>query len=414
MNGELRERCTKCDTPTWIGDRYCRRCGTERVSSEGTGGDAVHIIDLAGESDDRRAAAARRPVLSGRRGVAFVTAGIAALALIFFLVRTGGDGPDALADDGGEPTPSAIPTSIFNIDNPPERQAALDAFEARRERQWTLEKVFDAFAIDDSIVIHADDSSLWLRSDADGAVDPERTVPGVAFGTLGPVTSTPYRVGPDNRVTIERFDVDLDRWRAEPWSAPPSVAALAPFEAIATSDTHIATEAGGLVRIWQRSDGQQSAAVPGRLRPSTGDLFFIGGQAYDSDAELQPLSVTGMLRLAQAGIRVWDDRNGDGQVQEDETFVPNNDGAAPIRSVITTDWKALIDPSGWLVTRALQEPALPYNGDFVDIAPIANDSALLALSVDSLLVIRFDGSPPIEVPVEISDARALSLVPPAS
>ena len=153
--------------------------------------------------------------------------------------------------------------------------------------------------------------------------------------------------------------------------------------------------------------------MPGRLEASTGDLFFIDGRFYDSNAEEQYRATAGALTLP-APIRVWDDANGDGQVQETEMTNRDTSGSAPLRSVKAQGFTAVIDRSGWLTIRTLDEPILPYNGGFVDIAAIADGTALLALSVDTLLVLRFDGSPLIEVPMEIRDARALSLVVGAS
>lgn len=361
--------CARCASPHWIGDQFCRSCGTAALGT--ADGSSFHEIDLA---DDQAVQSPQRQVnLIALIGlVALLIAGIVGFNAL------SGDSDDSMpeADNGLDATP--LPNSGLP-DNPPEREAAQNAFETARERNdLTLAEVKSEFGIEgDVVVLDRTDTSRWA----------ELGQRGQPWSELGPAQITGYRIDPRTRAAVQRWEPAA----AGSWVST-DLTSVIPMNSLAMSPSHIATEAGARVRIRNRTTAEQSASLAGRLFPSTGNGFLV--QQCGPECRI--------VRLLADGTRA-------SEYLSAEAYAPSIDATARISPDATM--AAFVDDMAVIWDfEAGRSFAFGIDG-VVDLAWLPDSSGLVMLGPDSAWIQRFDGSR-AALPIEIDGGWAIGLTTP--
>lgn len=359
--------CVKCSTSLWIGDRFCRNCGTR--SDDGS---ELHEIDLSPEPNDQSLGPQRRLNLLGL--VLFVAVAIAALAGFNALAN---DTDDGESDDADQPetAEAGLP------DNPPERQAALDAFETARGRSdMSLADIKAAFGIDGEI-------NVLDRNDLDSCCP--QGVRSQPWTSLGSVDTAPYRIDPRLRTVIESWE-ESGTWVAT------DITTIIPMTSISVSPSHLAIEVGARISVRDRTTGREQASLPGRLIPSTGNGFLV--QICEPECALTRLRADGS---------VTDD------TLEAGAYSPPLDGVARISPAGTAAGFVDGDAIWWIFDEPSEQvlTGFPDGEPVIDLAWLSDSSGLIVLASDSVWAHRFD-EPPVPLPIEVTDPWAIGLTTP--
>lgn len=386
--------CASCEAQLWVDDRFCRRCG----DSVADGGDTIHEIDLAGPDRGTHGSEGG----GGWRRLLIALATVALIAAVVIVVSiVGGSNEDPIADQDDATTPAEFPEGAFVNENPPERQAALDAFEAARERaDVSVAEILDILDVDAELLII--DRNQVLRLDRFGQAGAEsllslRLPNEWPYGGLGHADAASYRINPTARSIIDIWDSEFERWSPATLTLADRTSAAIPFSSLAISPTHVAAEAGGRVRFWSQETESEVGRVPGRLVPSTGPGFVV--------SECEPTN--------QLCELIFYDSSGEptGDTLDAPTFTPDFDQPARI----SADGTQIAFVQGaeqvlWYLDRAdVLVSRRTYGETIVDAAWLPDSSALVLLT-SSGITVATNEAPSVRIQVDLEGASTLAFV----